>query len=114
MAPTFKYNAVVTNIHDGDTITVVVDCGFRISYTTPLRFFGINAPELNTADGKIARDYLGTLIKVGDTVIIETFKDPQDKYGRWLANIYTAAGVCLNQAMLDSHHAKPYNGQGPK
>jgi len=110
MQPTFRYNATVVAIHDGDTMTVKVDCGFRVNYTTPLRFYGINAPELSTPEGKTALAYLGTLVAVGDTVIIETFKSPKDKYGRWLANIYKDSAISLNDDMIASNNAVPYFG----
>lgn len=111
MQPTFQYNSVITNIHDGDTITLQIDLGFRVTYKTPVRFNGINAPELSTPEGKIALAFLETLIKVGDPIIVKTFKNPTDKYGRWLADLYRPVDtISLNQQMIDSGNAVVYNG----
>lgn len=109
MQPSYQYQAVVLSLHDGDTITVQVDCGFRISYKTPVRFYGINAPELSTEAGKKALGYLQSLLSVGDNIVIKTFKNPTDKYGRWLAEI-DYKGVSINQAMIDSGNAVAYFG----
>jgi micrococcal nuclease len=115
MQPTFTYNAVITEIHDGDTITVELDLGFRVTYKTPIRFNGINAPELSTPEGKAARDFLETQIKVGDTVTVKTYKNPTDKYGRWLGDVYSQNPVLstlksINQIMIDTGHAVEYHG----
>ncbi len=106
--PIYQYSATVIKIIDGDTITVAIDCGFRIAFATPLRMNGINAPELKTDAGKKALAYIQTLIAVGDTISIKTFKDPRDKYGRWLADVFTASGENVNQAMVDSGNAVFY------
>lgn len=111
MQPTFTYSAVILDIHDGDTITVELDLGFRVTYKTPIRFNGINAPELATPEGKVAKAFLQTLIKIGDTLVIKTYKNPQDKYGRWLGDLFRPIDtVSLNQQMIDSGHAVPYGG----
>lgn len=130
MQPQYVHDAKVLDIHDGDTIKLSIrlkktrmknqDLGFHFyiedgyfTYHTSIRFNGINAPELNTPEGKDAKAYLLTLVTVGDTVKIETFINPEDKYGRWLGEIINK-GIDLNKAMLTSGHAKPYDGQGPK
>lgn len=107
MQPTFQYNAVITDIHDGDTITVTIDLGFRVDYRTPLRFNGINAPELKTPEGKASLAHLETLIAVGETVVIKTYKNPTDKYGRWIADIFVGDNN-INQQMVKDGFAVVY------
>ena len=44
----YQYSATVNRVIDGDTIEVTVDLGFSLSWVTPVRLFGINAPEMNS------------------------------------------------------------------
>lgn len=105
----YDYQALVLDVHDGDTITVDVDLGFRIHHQMELRFLGINAPELKTPEGVAARDYLLTKVKPGDTVRIVTVATPskddkREKYGRYLATIYVG-DLDVNEDMVKSGHA---------
>lgn len=112
-APTHIYDAKVLSVHDGDTCTVSVDCGFRVTYTTPIRLNGINAPELNTPTGPTSREHLITLIN-NQPIVLHTYKDPTDKYGRWLADVLTIGGVNLCEQMVTDGFAVAWNGRGPK
>lgn len=114
MEETYTRNAIVTDIHDGDTITVVVDLGFRASYTTPVRLNRINAAELSTDAGKKSRDYIKSILNIGDNVIIKTYKNPTDKYGRWLADVILPDGRNLNDTMVETRNAVYWDGTGPK
>jgi micrococcal nuclease len=108
-APSRDYAAKVTKIHDGDTIEVLVDVGFYAFMLVVLRFYGINAPELSTPEGKASLAYLKTKLKVGDPVLIQTYKYAGDKYGRWLAIINKPGDtVSINQRMVNSNHAVEY------
>lgn len=105
----YTYNATLLYVHDGDTITVIMDLGFRISIETPIRFLGINAPELSTPEGIVARDYLKSLIGSNTQLLITSKKNPRDKYGRWLGDVYmTKNAISLNQQMIDSGNAVPF------
>lgn len=99
------YPAIITSIHDGDTLTVDLDLGFGVHLRDlSARFFGINAPELRTQAGKEALVYLQTLVKVGDPLTVTSHG--WDKYGgRFDATLVTAAGLDLSLAMLSSGHA---------
>lgn len=109
------YRAVVEDVHDGDTVTVAMDLGFGLDLTLPCRVFGINAPELNTAEGKAARDYALTLLPVGTKVLVTSHG--WDKYGGRFDGtllIIGGDGVDFATLMLKAGHAKPYFGVGPK
>lgn len=111
-------NAVVNRVIDGDTIVVTIDLGFAIGCQQTLRFAEINAPELHgvvdTAPGQAAKDYLSSLIPAGTSILVKTDK-PNDKYGRYLAWVYTDLTMAqsINQQMVASGHAVPYFG-GPR
>lgn len=113
--PIFTYKALFKEIHDGDTFTADLDCGFNVWLKNQkFRLYGINCPELmevaplkgvNSA-GKASRDaFLGVVTKgvtstrmvfgvpslvlaVPVPVVIVTVKDKSEKYGRWLAKVY--------------------------
>jgi len=107
------YPAVVADVHDGDTLTLICDLGFNIAFRSACRCWGINSPELSTTEGKAALDYALTLIKPGDNCTVVSHG--WDKYGgRFLGAITLADGRDFGVAMVTSGNAKPYFGVGPK
>lgn len=122
----YSYDATVKSIHDGDTITVDIDLGLDVCLLNQkLRWYGINAPELNTAEGKKALAFLAQFLKVGDKIEVVTMKDKTEKYGRYLAiirkKVTAPAGVQLppigadglvnlNDLMVTNGQAKAYFG----
>lgn len=112
-ATPFTYWFWLDHVHDGDTIYGVLDKGLGEYLGRPpspqfgIRFYGINAPELSTAAGPVARDYLETLVKPGDYLRVDSYS--WDKYAMRIDGVpYSTAGVNLCQAMLDSGNAVPY------
>lgn len=76
-----------------------------------LRLAHLNAAELNTTAGQEARAYLTHLLgPLPATVTVQTLKDRQEKYGRYLAVITTASGVNVNEALVAAGYAVPYEG----
>lgn len=107
----YHYRAHVVSVYDGDTCTVNVDLGFHTwVHEEKLRLARINAPELVGADkpaGLASRDFLRSLID-GKEVSIQTLKDKQEKYGRYLAEIFVQQGepwVNVNDLMVQNGHA---------
>lgn len=91
----FEYNALVTEVYDGDTITVDIDLGFNVWVRgEKIRLYGIDAPELTGSTreaGLKTRDRLRAMI-AGRKVQIQTIKNSKDqdkkgKYGRYLAQV---------------------------
>lgn len=91
--PTFRYKAKVLDVYDGDSITILLDAGFKIFIKEKLRLFGINAPEIRGKErkqGLVSRDWIRDKI-LGKEIIVETFKNDKrkyGKYGRFLALIF--------------------------
>ena len=108
----YEYRATLVRVVDGDTIDVETDLGFNIDFTQRLRLYGINAPELSTPEGLAARAFIiGQLPTAQWALTIDTVKDKQEKYGRYLATIFVggAAGLTnINDLMVTSGHAVPY------
>ena len=111
----YTYLGIVKRIIDGDTCVVDVALGFYITATLPVRLLGINAPELRgeTREAGIeARDFLASLIE-GKKVQLMTFKNPQDKYGRWLGVLHlwdqnAPMNGSVNDRMVEAGHAVTY------
>ncbi|NCS89421.1 MAG: hypothetical protein GW789_11870 [Ignavibacteria bacterium] len=74
----YHYKAFVTQVYDGDTVTVDIDLGLHTWMKgEKLRLYRINAPELRGEEkeaGKISRDYLKKLVWKKE-LVIETIKD---------------------------------------
>ena len=125
----FIYEADLVRHVDGDTTVFDIDQGMNVwSMNQYVRYAGINAPEMHgptASEGVAARDYLETLINVGDHLWLATVEyHEHEKYGRVLAVVYTATPTqfnwadaslealmpgSVNQEMLDSGHAVEYN-----
>ncbi len=75
--PTMAY---VLKISDADTITVIQDRKYYDSSVMRLRLRGINAAELNTAEGVRARAFLVKLLPIGSPVVVTTYKQSFDRY----------------------------------
>lgn len=103
----YFYDAVIEKVVDADTVDIVVDLGFRIKARIRTRLLGINAPEVSTSEGKVARDYLRGMLLCGMSVRVQTFADPKDKYGRWLATIWLE-DLHINQHLVSKGMAVPY------
>lgn len=107
----YEYQAEVLKIVDGDTLHLRIDLGLNIRQDITVRLFGINAPEMSTPAGVAAKAYIGTLLAVGDTVVVHTHKDRREKYGRYLAQIL-ARDVDVNLQMVETKHAVVYMADG--
>lgn len=107
----FTYKAQVIDVYDGDTITAIVDLGFHIKQTIKIRLAGINTPELKGEDrdkGLVSKERLSELI-LGKEVIVKTYKDRQEKFGRWLGDIYIPSSlISINTILLNEGLADPY------
>jgi micrococcal nuclease len=102
----YAYHVTIVDIHDGDTVTVDIDLGFYLTFRTPIRFAGINAPELATAAGKAARAALVAFVAAhpGQWTAV-TYKTGVEKYGRWLAKLIAPDGTDMSAWMVASGYA---------
>lgn len=112
------YPARVVKVSDGDTVCLDIDLGFdhlisafdwegktRLS----CRIFGINAPELSTDAGKVAKAFAINLLPIGS--ICNVSSHGWDKYGgRFDGSITLSDGRDFAQLMLESGNAVPMAG----
>ena len=113
----YEYACKVKRVVDGDTVDVILDLGFDVSYTCRVRLYGIDTPESRTRDkdekarGKMAGAFLEEAIEDGEKVVIQTkLKDSRGKYGRVLGDV-VVDGVNINKLMVKCHLAVAYHGQ---
>lgn len=111
----FQYDAQVLTVIDGDTLKIDLDLGLHVHIHATVRLMGLNAPEKSTPEGKAALAFVTALVaRLGPAVRVETVKDRAEKYGRFLAWISWpgTTELSLNQQLLSSGNAKPYDGHG--
>ena len=114
----FEYNCEVKRVVDGDTVDVLIDCGFSIFHKARVRMFGIDTPESRTRDkdekarGLMSKEYLMNELSKGQ-VVIKTHKDKKGKFGRVLGEMYVGDRN-INLMMVDDFLAVEYKGQSKK
>jgi len=95
----YQYKAKLNRVVDGDTVNLTIDLGFRLTYTANCRLAGINAPEMNTEEGKTAKVALMQMLP--SEFIIES--TGLDKYGRPVVKIGN-----INDKMVEGGYATKY------
>jgi micrococcal nuclease len=113
----YEYQAKILRIVDGDTLDVEISLGFEIYKRERLRLNRINTPEVHGADsvrGKQASRRVEALAPVGSMVSIRTIKDSQEKYGRYLAEVFIEQpgfhAFNLNDTLVSEGLAVLYDG----
>jgi micrococcal nuclease len=114
---TNRWIVTVEEVHDGDTLHVLLNHGFDDYKKMTLRLDGIDADELETPTGDAAKQWLIDHLAYQPNnpmgqrmIVISTKKSFRDKYGRYLATLWNIQGVNLNQMMIDQGFAKEYHG----
>lgn len=107
MEPQYTYSASVVRWVDGDTVDLVVDCGFHITVESRFRLYGIDTPERGQPGYAEATARCRELAPEGSTVVAKTYK-AADKYGRFLALIEGSAPV--NSTLVSEGLAVEYFG----
>jgi len=112
----YNYKARVIKVIDGDTVKLDIDLGFRVHWTSNCRIAGINAPEVNTEEGKSSKTWLEGVLVPGDVIMIKSVK--LDKYGRPIfdalvgnrdSNLSQQKGLfVLSEEILKAGHAVKY------
>ncbi len=109
------YSAIVRwdrRYDDGDTIWCMVDTGWNSYDFQPVRFRGIDAPELRRIDTRevavLAREFLFSILPFDSPVRLYTEKD-KDQYGRYVADVIYLDMFqeirCANVDMVNAGHA---------
>lgn len=108
----------ILKVVDGDTIDVVIDLGFDISFTSRVRLAGIDTPESRTTDarekilGLEVKEYLKKALEGATDIVIRTEKaDSSEKYGRILGWLFVNKETgSLNMELVNKGYAWSYDG----
>jgi endonuclease YncB( thermonuclease family) len=95
----YTYKAKLNRVVDGDTVNLTIDLGFRLTYTANCRLAGINAPEMNTDEGKVSKVALMQMLNSEFTIESTGL----DKYGRPVVKIGN-----INDKMVEGGYATKY------
>lgn len=104
--PTWTFHGTVIDNHDGDTLTVELQIMDDLKKTEKLRLDGLDAPELDTPEGKTVQKIVEDLVKDKEVTVSYT---KREKFGRLLAVVYIGT-TNLNEYLLSNKYAKPYSG----
>jgi endonuclease YncB( thermonuclease family) len=96
----FAQQVYVSSVIDGDT--------FKDSLNNSFRLIGIDAPERNTEEGRISKNFLKDLIEQRYVSLeSDSLNDSLDFYGRTLCYVYHE-GIDINEFMIKNGYAKTY------
>ncbi len=117
----FDYPAKLLRVIDGDTVVLDIDLGFDVSIRQTVRLFGINAPEIHAKDptekmmGIRARDRLSEILGHGTTKLRVVTVKGNDKYGRYLADIFVstleASSFSVSDTLIAENLVFVYDGK---
>ena len=113
--PNYLYAAEVVHIVDGDTLDLRIDLGFHTERIGRFRLANINTPEVDTPDGRSARDFLFARLQPGITIAVQTQRT--DLHGRYVTHLFYSSlelttaecftqGTYLNDELLQEGHAE--------
>lgn len=94
----YRYRAHVDRWVDADTVDLLVDLGFSMGAHLRFRLARVNAPERGTDGHPAALGVVERLAPAGAQVFVESKRG--DRYGRWIGEITTAAGINASDALL--------------
>lgn len=99
----------ISSVYDADTVTVLLSVGCHTMIEKPIRLLDIDAPEIRGEERPLGLVSKAALLERLDhkQIILNTYLDRDDKYGRLLGVIYLN-GENINQWLLDNGYAKPY------
>ena len=114
----YEYKVIkITKVVDGDTVDVLIDLGFGVSYHQRVRLAGIDAPESRTRNleekrlGLESKEYLKHRIESCNSVVIRTEKDDTGKFGRILGWLFLDGDPeSINHEMIRLGYAWVYGG----
>ena len=101
----YQYKAIIQKVVDGDTLEIAIDLGLSTwIHDEKVRLYGVNTPEVygvkkgspEWEQGNKASEFVKSVLKEKDEIIVETIKDKKEKYGRYLGVVY----IKIDSALL--------------
>jgi len=106
----YQYKSIIQKVIDGDTLEIAIDLGLSVwIHDEKIRLYGINTPEVFGVKkgspewelGNKASDFVKSVLKEKDEIIVETIKDKKEKYGRYLAMVYIRIDPVIISGLSD-------------
>lgn len=85
----YTFQAICTNVVDGDTIDILLDLGFKTTAERRVRLLNVDTPERGQVNYKEATDFTKSCVE-GKRIYVQTYKS--DVFGRYLANVWYENG----------------------
>jgi micrococcal nuclease len=105
ISPTYVYRAHAKRVLDGDTFIVNVDLGFEVWSAIRVRVRDIQAPELVTEAGELARDWaLLTLLPISGPQRF-TLRSFGRSFERWVCDVWLSDGASYADKIVEAGHA---------
>jgi endonuclease YncB( thermonuclease family) len=82
----FTYRAYLESVIDGDTLWVMLDTNIRGASRQKLRLRGIDCPEINTEEGKKAKQFVEKVLKGVPSLTVLSSKNPT--FDRYEADVF--------------------------
>ena len=95
---------IVVDLHDGDTVRLLLALGLAVSAFPWLRLGGVSAPELRAAGGPAARDYTAAALAAARDITVTVHGR---SFARWLARV-DVDGTDLADLLIEAGHGVPY------
>ncbi|WNM54535.1 endonuclease [Staphylococcus phage S-CoN_Ph23] len=96
----YTFQAICTNVVDGDTIDILLDLGFKTTAERRVRLLNVDTPERGQENYKEATDFTKSCVE-NKEIYVQTYKS--DVFGRYLANVWYEDGeYCLNDELRNA------------
>ena len=96
----YTFQAICTNVVDGDTIDILLDLGFKTTAERRVRLLNVDTPERGQENNKEATNFTKSCVE-GKKIYVQTYKS--DVFGRYLANVWYENGQRnLNDDLRDA------------
>jgi len=105
----FIRRCTLDRVVDGDTVDVVLDLGFSISYKERLRLRDIDCPEMRGIErerGKEAKQAVIDWCEKAEEIWCHSYKYTRGKYGRVIADLFDENGGSLVATLKVLGHDK--------
>ena len=70
----YTYRAKLNRVVDGDTLWMIIDCGFNTHVRQKLRLRGINAPELKSVEGERVKEFVQSELNKCSELVVKTYR----------------------------------------
>jgi endonuclease YncB( thermonuclease family) len=105
----WRFRATVLRVIDGDTIQVRCDLGFSIDHRVRVRVANVDAPEMDTPEGRAAQLWALTLLGGLPWVVVHTREAPSGEFERtferFVAKVTLPDGSDFGDRLVEAGHA---------